>query len=262
MILPDRNRSNQEIEYHMLNRAPANETPDKGVRFEAVALRRGASMLFAGLTLELTEARIGLIGDNGSGKSSFLRLINGLLLPDAGQVLVCGLESRSNRKLLPGKAGFLFQNPDHQILFPTVAEEICFGLREGGLAPPAAEARMRRILADHHCADWEHRPVHELSDGQKQRLCLLAVIAMEPEILLLDEPFSSLDYPTRRYMAAELMRMPQQIIMASHDFELLAGFDRILWLDNGEIAGDGEPGPILSRYKSHAHARVEPAGAP
>jgi len=245
----------------VLTRSPDSHNRRLGVRFVDVTLRRGGGLLFDRLTLDLGEARIGLIGDNGSGKSSFLRLINGLLFADSGDVRVCGLETRKERKALPGKAGFLFQNAEHQILFPTVAEEICFGLCETGLSREAATARMRSLLDAHDCLDWEYRPVQELSEGQKQRLCLLSVIAMKPEILLLDEPFASLDYPTRRRMSVELLRMPQQIILASHDFDLLADFDRILWLDHGKVVGDGRPGDILARYKSRVTGQNEKVSA-
>ncbi|MGE3644318.1 MAG: energy-coupling factor ABC transporter ATP-binding protein [Beijerinckiaceae bacterium] len=224
-----------------------------------VVLRRGASLVFDGLSLELTERRIGLIGDNGSGKSSLLRLMNGLLLPDAGAVEVCGFDTRAHRKELPGLAGFLFQNPDHQILFPTAGEEITFGLRETGMAPAAATAQMRAILAERGCDDWEQRPVEELSDGQRQRLCIMAVMAMEPKVLLLDEPFASLDLPTRRALATELMVWPQQILLATHDFTLLDCFDRVIWLHKGQIAADGAPGKVLAEYERDAGLRHEPA---
>ena len=233
----------------MSTRSPQPSAPKAGVRFEQVGLRRGAIVVFDGLDAELTERRIGLIGDNGSGKSSLLRLINGLLLPDAGAVQTCGRDTRNNRATLPGLAGFLFQNAEHQILFPTVGEEICFGMREAGTPADVAATRMRALLADHGWAGWEARPVQQLSDGQKQRLCILAVLAMEPQILLLDEPFASLDWPSRRRFSSELMALPQQIIMASHDFELFTDFDRVIWLDKGRIAGDGAPGEIVGRYK-------------
>lgn len=224
-------------------------TPGNGVRFRDVVLRRGAATVFDGLTLNLAERRIGLIGDNGSGKSSLLRLGNGLLLPDSGSVTLYGLETRPERARLPAVAGFLFQIAEHQILFPTVGEEIAFGMREAGIQPDTAMQRVRTILCEYGWTGWEDRPVQQLSDGQKQRLCILAVLAMQPKILLLDEPFASLDWPTRQRLGAELMELPQQIVMASHDFELFEHFDRIVWLENGRIAGDGRPHDVIARYK-------------
>ena len=218
------------------------------MQFANVTLDRGGRGVFDGLSLELREARIGIIGDNGSGKSSLLRLINGLLLPDTGSVLTCGLDTKEHRRELPGMAGFLFQNPEHQILFPTVAEEIGFGLREAGMEAGEVANRVRSILADHDIGDWEHMPVQQLSDGQKQRLCALAVLAMEPQILLLDEPFASLDLRNRRALSSEILAAPQQVIMASHDLDLMQKFERVIWLERGKIAADGLPQDIIHRY--------------
>jgi biotin transport system ATP-binding protein len=220
-----------------------------GVRFVNTTLRRDENLIFERFSVSLTERRVGIIGNNGSGKSSLLRLINGLLLPDEGSVHVCGVETRKGRKQLPGLAGFLFQNPEHQILFPTVGEEIAFGLRERSVDAKTASEKSRAILASHGLGDWEHKPVQHLSDGQKQRLCILSVMVMEPRILLLDEPFASLDLPSRRSLADEILAAPQQIIMASHDFDLLARFDRVVWLDRGKIAADGAPVDVLNAYQ-------------
>ena len=219
--------------------------------------------MFAGLDMRLSEKRIGLIGSNGAGKSSLLRLINGLLLPDSGQVTVCGLDTRSHRRSLPALAGFLFQNPEHQILFPTVGEEIAFGLREAGLDQRSAEARTACILQAWNWADWGPRPVQDLSDGQKQRLCIMAVLALEPALLLLDEPFASLDLPSRAMIARELLASPQQIIMASHDLSWFDAFDRVIWLEKGCIAGDGPPAQVIAAYRrsfDHESRRAAASG--
>jgi biotin transport system ATP-binding protein len=145
--------------------------------------------------------------------------------------------------------GFLFQNPDHQIVFPVVAEEIAFGLRERGQSAKAARDAVLALLGAHGHIDWADRPVHELSDGQKQLVCILAVTITSPEILLLDEPFSSLDLPTRHDLMRRLEAMPQKLIMASHDLDLLAGFDRVIWLDEGCIRADGTPASVIAAYR-------------
>lgn len=232
------------------------------ISFANVRLTRGSRTLFSGLNVDLNEGRIGLIGDNGAGKSSFLRLINGLLLPDAGSVTVAGLDTRTARAALPTIAGFVFQNPDHQIVFPTVAEEIGFLLREGGASRQAARDAALALLASHGCADWADRPVHQLSDGQKQLVCILSVIIGSPQIILLDEPFASLDLPTRHDLLARLNGQRQTVIMASHDLTLLADFDRILWLEDGELRGDGAPRDVIRDYlASHQSAVRRSVGA-
>ncbi len=235
--------------------APPPATPS-GIALRDVWLERGATPVFRSLSLTLDERRIGLIGPNGSGKSTLLRLLNGLIAPDRGAITVAGLDARTHRRDLPSRVGFVFQNVDHQILFPTVREELAFGLVEQGRTRAVAQAEADALLATHGCAGWGDRAVEELSEGQKQLVCILAAIAPGPAILAMDEPLSSLDLATRLTLAAKLRRLPHQIVMASHDLDLLAGFDRIVWLDAGQVVGDGPPDEILARYRSHESARA------
>lgn len=220
--------------------------------FEQVQLWRADRQVLAIPGLCLAERRIGLIGDNGSGKSTMLRLMNGLLPPTRGRVEVAGLDTVRHRKDLPAKVGFLFQNPDHQLIFPTVVEEVAFGPAERGMPAPQARQQAMALLERHGCAQWAERNVNELSGGQKQLVCILALLATEPSILLMDEPFSSLDLPTRLLLYGRIMALPELVVMASHDFELLAAFDRVIWLDEGRIRLDGRPAEVLAAYRAHA----------
>ena len=229
--------------------------PGGHVVFEGVAFSRGGRPVFDGLFLTLTERRIGLIGNNGSGKSTLLRLIAGLVQPDSGEIKVGDADIARERP----NTGFLFQNADHQILFPTVEEEVAFGLTARGMDQKSADVRARALLAAHGCAGWEKRAVHELSEGQKQLVCLIAVLSPEPDLLLLDEPFSSLDLPTRHDLSRRLDALDQTIVMASHDLELLADFDRVLWLEGGRIRGDGPADSVIQAYRAHVHAGLDKA---
>ncbi len=229
---------------------------EQGIVFGDVSFSRGSRPVFHGFSIEMREHRIGLIGDNGSGKSTLLRLVNGLLLPDQGRITVNAFDTKRDRRDLPGEVGFLFQNPDHQIIFPTIGEELSFGLLEQGIDAETARECALKILARNGWGGWERRAVHELSDGQKQLLCILAVIAAEPSIVLLDEPFASLDLPSRLALAARIAELPQQIVMASHDHHLLADFDRVIWLRNGCVHADGPPQTVLAAYQAHAWAAV------
>jgi biotin transport system ATP-binding protein len=220
--------------------------------FEHVVVRHADRRVLAIPALCLDERRIGLIGDNGSGKSTLLRLMNGLLLPTSGTIFVAGLDTAKHRKELPAEVGFVFQNPDHQLIFPTVGEEIGFGLTERGVSAAQARQQVLVLLERHGCAEWADRNVHELSGGQKQLVCILAMLATEPSILLMDEPFASLDLPTRLALSRRIMALPLQIVTASHDFELLAEFDRVIWLDAGRIRLDGRPAEVLPAYRAHA----------
>ena len=234
--------------------ATAADAPTaRGLCFRKVSFARDGRSVFEDLSLDLSQRRIGLVGDNGSGKSTLLRLANGLLRADQGDVVINGRPLRG-RDLADG-VGFVFQNPDHQIIFPTVGEEIAFGLTERGASAADARRATDELLARHGCAGWRERAVHELSEGQKQLVCILAVIAPAPSILLLDEPFASLDLPTRLSLSARLAQLPQQIVMASHDLDLLHDFDRVIWLDRGTVRADASPAEVLPLYRAHAAAR-------
>lgn len=234
--------------------APAADAPTaRGLCFRNVGFARDGQSVFDGLSLDLSQRRIGLVGDNGSGKSTLLRLANGLLRAGRGDVVVNGV--RLEGAALAAGVGFVFQNPDHQIIFPTVGEEIAFGLTERGVAAAEAQRATEELLARHGCAGWGGRAVHELSEGQKQLVCILAVLATEPSVLLLDEPFASLDLPTRLSLSARLAQLPQQVVMASHDLDLLHDFDRVVWLDRGAVRADASPAEVLPLYRAHAAAR-------
>lgn len=232
--------------------SPETGPSEQGVRFDGVALSRGGTEILSRLDLSLQEKRIGLIGHNGSGKSTLVRALNGLILPDRGSVSVCGVDTAKHRKQLPAIVGFIFQNPDHQIIFPTVEEELAFGLEQIGSSKKQARERAVRFMELHNCQDWKDRPVHDLSEGQKQLVCVLSVLIMEPKILVLDEPFASLDLPTRLKMIRWIDRLPQQIIMVSHDLDSLTGYDRVLWLKNGRVHKDGAPQDVLPDYRQAA----------
>jgi biotin transport system ATP-binding protein len=223
-----------------------------GEQGESGIVLRGASfairerMILSDLTLSLTEARIGIIGRNGSGKSTLLRLIAGLVAPTAGSVTVDGIDPARDRKAMLARLGILFQNPDQMILFPTVAEELAFGLRQQG--HPDAEARARAALAAEGRADWADRPISALSQGQRQWLCLLSVLLMGPHTILLDEPFAALDLPTAARLTRRLAALPQRLITISHAPAAVATCDRILWLEAGRIRADGPPEQVLPDF--------------
>jgi len=222
------------------------------ILLDNVTLRRGGRVVLDAVSLALSERRIGLIGTNGSGKSSLVRLLNGLLTADDGRVVVRGLDAREDAAELPRKVGFIFQNPDHQIIFPTVAEEIAFSLEQAGR--PRREALREAVpaLARFGREHWAERPVHALSEGEKQYLCIIAVLVMEPEVIVFDEPFSSLDLPTRRRLEALIASLPQQVLLIAHELDAFGGYDRVLWLHEGQVRGDGEPGEVVAAYRAFA----------
>ncbi|MEY4983843.1 MAG: hypothetical protein RIR62_2109 [Pseudomonadota bacterium] len=225
-----------------------------GIVLRGASLAVGGRTLLSGIDLTLTDARIGIVGRNGSGKTSLLRLIAGLVAPSAGTVRVDGADP-ADRKAMLGRVGILFQNPDHQILFPTVAEELSFGLRQMGLTGAEATARVADALAAEGRAHWADAPTATLSQGQKQWLCLMAVLLMEPATILLDEPFAGLDLPMQARLARRLAALPQRIVTVSHDPAALRGAGRVIWIDGGRIAADGAPDRVLPEFEA-AMARL------
>lgn len=206
--------------------------------------------ILRGISLSMTEARIGIIGRNGSGKTTLLRLIAGLVAPGAGTVRVAGFDPARDRKAALAALGILFQNPDHQIIFPTVAEELAFGLRQMGLSGAEAGARVTALLAAEGRSHWGPAPVSTLSQGQKQWLCLMSILLMGPTTLLLDEPFAALDLPTQDRLSRRLAALPQRILTISHDPAAVAGCDRVIWLEAGAVAADGPPAAVLPVFRA------------
>lgn len=220
----------------------------RAIDIENVTLAREGAQVFDGLTLRLTERRIGVVGRNGAGKSSLIRLVAGLAAPRAGRVRVDGVDVAKDRVGALATVGLLFQNPDHQIIFPVVRDEIVFGLEQKGLKRAEALRRAEAILAAQGRSDWADRLCHTLSQGQRQLLCLMAVLAMEPDWILFDEPFNSLDLPTALSIEARIAGLSQNVLLISHDPSRLQAFDRILWLEAGRVEADGPPAEVLPRY--------------
>lgn len=221
-----------------------------------VGYARDGRPVFAGLSLRLTERRIGVIGRNGAGKSQLLRLIAGLAAPDGGAVRLGHVDPARDRRAALRAIGILFQNPDHQIIFPTVDEELAFGLTSARVAPDVAAQQASAMLARFGRSDWVGRNVQTLSQGQRHLLCLMAVLLMEPDTILLDEPFAGLDLATSLKLQAILDSLPQRLVHVTHDLAALAGYDRVIWLDTGRIVADGVPGAVVPAYRAEMAARA------
>ncbi|WP_019926946.1 energy-coupling factor ABC transporter ATP-binding protein [Nocardia sp. BMG111209] len=207
--------------------------------------------VLSGVDLRLTERRIGVIGQNGSGKSTLARLLNGLVLPDTGTVRVDGLDTRGAGRKVRAKVGFVFQNPDNQIVFPIVAEDMAFGLKNLGLPRKEIPDRVRAALAEYGIAGLAERQSHSLSGGEKQLVALASVLVMQPELVVFDEPTTMLDLRNRNRLRTAIDAMPQAAIVVTHDLDLLAGYDRVLVVHEGTIARDGSPADAIGWYREH-----------
>ena len=208
------------------------------------------------ITLNVSEQRIGIVGVNGSGKSTLARLISGLIAPISGSIRINDIDIYKDRKAALKTVGIIFQNPDHQIIFPTCVEEISFGLMQQGMTRIEAEERSNEILLQFDRLKWSDQLAHNLSQGQRHFLCLIAVLAMKPDVIILDEPYAGLDLPTSLQLRHELNKLSQQIVMITHNKDILVDFDRILWIDNGKIIKDGSFKNVMPDFEEEMQRRA------
>ena len=208
----------------------------------------GERTVLDNITLQLTEKRIGIVGSNGCGKSTFVRLLNGLLLPSQGEVLVDGLNTRQHGKAVRRKVGFVFQNPDNQIVFPVVEEDLAFGMKNLGLPKAVIRERSEAALARYDMQAFRQHPAHLLSGGQKQLLAISGVLVMEPEYIVFDEPTTLLDLRNKRRIAQAIADLEQTAIVVSHDLEFLQDFERVLVFEQGRVVIDDVPAVALKAY--------------
>nr|WP_174844262.1 ABC transporter ATP-binding protein [Cryobacterium adonitolivorans] len=221
-----------------------------GIRFEGVSHGFDDQPVLRGIDLHLTERRIGIVGANGSGKSTLARMINGLVTPTHGTVTVNGLDVRRQAKLVRREVGFIFTNPDNQIVMPTVQEDVAFTLRRRGLDAAEIAARTAAALDRFGLTTLADRPAHRLSGGQKQLLALAAVLVAGPSIVVADEPTTLLDARNTRLITGLLVSLTQQVIVVTHDLDVLDGFDRVIVIDEGRVVADDVPAVALSAYLS------------
>ena len=208
----------------------------------------GERTVLRDVSVRLGERRIGIIGANGSGKTTFARLLNGLVLPDTGSVTVRGHSTRSAPKKVREIVGFLFQDPDNQIVMPLVEEDIAFSLRPYRLSRQERDQRVTEILDQYGLGGLRDLPAHRLSGGQKQLLALSAVMVRKPSVMVLDEPTTLLDLKNRKLVERAVTGLDAQVICISHDLEFLSGFDRVIVFDEGRIVSDGEPAAAIDAY--------------
>ena len=227
-------------------------SPDKPTEIEilSASVFYGKEKILEDLSLSITEQRVGFIGRNGSGKTTLLRILAGLQELNSGKVLIDGTEVAKKRKEAIEKVGIIFQNPDHQIIFPTVGEELRFGLTQLGLNRNDADLKVIACLKKYDKVDWFERSISTLSQGQKHLVCLLSVLLMKPRVLLLDEPFTGIDIPTQLKLEHYLSSLKQTIIHVSHMPETFADYQRLIWMDEGVVQADGTPKTVIKKYRT------------
>ena len=218
------------------------------IEIQNVSLTLDDNPILHEVTLTLTEKRIAIVGSNGSGKSSFARLLNGLRTPSEGRVLVDGYNTQTEGRKVRRRVGFVFQNPDNQIVFPIVEEDVAFGLKNLGVPVAEREQMADEVLNRYGLLSKRKQPSHTLSGGQKQLLAIAGVLVMKPAYVVLDEPTTLLDLRNKLRVSQAIDGLDQTAIMVTHDLDLVENFDRVIVFDQGRVIADDVPNKALRRY--------------
>jgi energy-coupling factor transport system ATP-binding protein len=219
----------------------------KGVTYSYPHTPAGGPAALDGIDLEIEAGEfVGLVGANGSGKSTLAKMLNALLIPAGGQVVVAGMSTgeKRNHDRIREVAGMVFQNPDSQFVATSVADDIAFGLENLGMPPAEIDARVAETAERFGVSELLDSEPHWLSGGQKQRTALAGVMALRPEIVIFDEPTSMLDPLAQQEfhtMVAELWRSGATIIYITHVMDEISQAGRVIALEGGRIAFDGPP---------------------
>ncbi|MDN5581710.1 MAG: energy-coupling factor ABC transporter ATP-binding protein [Corynebacterium sp.] len=218
------------------------------VTYDRAGVVVDGSTLLHPVTLDLTEQRVSVIGANGSGKSTLIRMINGLTPATSGTVEVDGVPVGRRGRKVRGAVGFLFSDPDNQIIMPSVAEDVAFSLRGSGLSRTQIAERVAESLRAVGLEGKDEQSPHLLSGGEKQMLALASITALSPQVVVADEPSCLLDLVNRNRLRRTLDSLEQQVITVTHDLELAADAERTICVDDGRIVDDGAPDDVIAAY--------------
>ena len=223
--------------------------------------RPTTTTILSNVTARLVEHRVAVIGANGSGKSTLLKLVNGLMKVSAGTVLVDGLDPARRPKEVRRHVGHVFTDPGAQLIMATPLEEVELSLRASVSHRGERRERALQILADHGLSKVANRSVHALSGGERQLVSLASVLAVQPTIVIADEPTTLLDLRNRILLSRAFDALEQQLVVSTHDLDLASAMDRALLIDDGELIGDGHPDEVIARYRAMMSDRAA-AGNP
>jgi biotin transport system ATP-binding protein len=219
------------------------------IEFESVSVSFDAKTALDDINISLDHKRIGVIGLNGSGKSTFARLLNGLIAPTAGTVSVGDINPATNPKAARQQTGFIFSNPDVQIIMPTVLEDVSFTLRSSKLSKDEIRTKALATLQRFGIEHLADQAAHSLSSGQKQLLAISAIMVGEPKLIVADEPTALLDLANTRLVASVLLeQIEQQVVLVTHDLDLAAKCDIVLLFAGAKLVEVGEPAAVISSY--------------
>lgn len=225
-------------------------TGDPAIALDDVRVRLGEVDALLDVTLALDARTVAVIGENGSGKSTFARLLVGLLPPSAGRLRVLGLDPLRQVAELRRRVAVVFSNPDAQIVMPTVAEDVAFSLRPERLPRDEQRRRVDASLERFGLAALHDRSSHDLSGGQKQLLALAGAFVREPELVVADEPTAYLDARNARRVAAHLLdEGDHRLVLVTHDLALAERCDAAVLFAAGRVEAVGRPSDVVAEYE-------------
>ena len=223
----------------------------RALLLDGVGVRLGDVDALRGVDLDLDARTIAVVGENGSGKSTFARLAAGLVTPTAGTARVLGLDPARQAAELRRRVAVVFSNPDAQIVMPTVAEDVAFSLRPDRLGREETRRRVDETLARFGLSDVRDRSSHELSGGQKQLLALAGAFVRRPELVIADEPTTYLDARNARLVADHLLAdTGHRLVLVTHDLALAARCDAAVLFAAGRVEAVGRPAEVIAEYEA------------
>ena len=209
-----------------------------------------------GVSLEIEKGSfVAALGHNGSGKSTLAKHLNAILLPTEGKVLINGIDTADEDRLLDIRrtVGMVFQNPDNQIVANVVEDDVAFAPENLGVAPAEIRERVDKALKQVDMYEFKMHAPHLLSGGQKQRVAIAGVIAMEPEVIVLDEPTAMLDPKGRREVIETVTKLCREkgitVVLITHHMSECTGADRVIVMSNGHVVADGSPESVFSQVE-------------
>ncbi len=206
--------------------------------------------LVAEVSLDLSEPRICLIGANGSGKSTLLRLIAGLRQPTTGAALVAGYDTVRQAREVRSLLGFIFTDPLAQLVMPTPLEDVELSLRRLERNRGIRRQQAMDLLTERGLGHLAHRSIYDISGGERQLVALASVLAVNPRVIVADEPTTLLDLRNTQQLRATFADLPQQIIYSTHNLDFATDADRVLVIDHGRIVIDDAPAAAVAAYQS------------
>ena len=214
-----------------------------------LGVRLGDTQVLHDITSTLTARTIAVVGENGSGKSTFARVLGGLIPRSSGELSILGLDPARHGRELRRRVAFVFSNPDAQIIMPTVAEDAAFSLRADKLPAVQVKERVAQSLEKYGLTALADRSPHDLSGGQKQLLAVCGAMIRQPELVIADEPTGYLDARNARIIADHLLGGDHQLILVTHDLALARRCEQAVYIHDGCIAAAGSPDTVVAAYE-------------